>query len=93
MQEVERAHGITVTSIVALDDVVTYLAERPEYAVHLEAMWAYRGGMGLMPRPRLEHSHPFNQHRHKRSAGTARQPGSGSIPPALAAARRTRIHR
>ncbi|MDS4042186.1 MAG: orotate phosphoribosyltransferase, partial [Candidatus Competibacter sp.] len=32
VQEVERAHGIAVTSIVNLDDLVAYLAERPEYA-------------------------------------------------------------
>ncbi|HMR03491.1 MAG TPA: orotate phosphoribosyltransferase [Candidatus Competibacter phosphatis] len=51
VQEVERAHGITVTSIVALDDVVTYLAERPEYAVHLEAMWAYRERYGVDATP------------------------------------------
>ncbi|HRW65780.1 MAG TPA: orotate phosphoribosyltransferase, partial [Candidatus Competibacter sp.] len=51
VQEVERAHGIAVTSIVALDDVVAYLAERPEYAVYLEAMWAYRGRYGVDATP------------------------------------------
>ncbi|MGB5063240.1 MAG: orotate phosphoribosyltransferase [Candidatus Competibacter sp.] len=47
VQEVERAHGIAVTGIVTLGDVVAYLAERPEYAEHLEAMRAYRARYGV----------------------------------------------
>ncbi|QQS53910.1 MAG: orotate phosphoribosyltransferase [Candidatus Competibacteraceae bacterium] len=47
VQEVERAHGIAVTGIVTLGDVVTYLAERPEYATHLEAMRIYRARYGV----------------------------------------------
>lgn len=47
VQEVERAHGIAVTSIVNLDDVVAYLAERPEYAQHLEKMRDYRARYGV----------------------------------------------
>ena len=46
VQEVERAHGIAVTSIVNLDDLVAYLAERPEYAGHLEKMRDYRARYG-----------------------------------------------
>ena len=42
VQEVERAHGITVTRIVTLDNLVAYLAERPEYAAHQEAIQCYR---------------------------------------------------
>lgn len=46
VQEVERAHGIAVTSIASLDDLVAYLAERPEYAGHLEKMRDYRARYG-----------------------------------------------
>ncbi|MDG4598000.1 MAG: orotate phosphoribosyltransferase [Candidatus Contendobacter sp.] len=48
VQEVERAHGIAVTSIVSLDDLVAYLAERPEYAVYLEKMQGYRARYGIV---------------------------------------------
>ncbi|MFZ1642081.1 MAG: orotate phosphoribosyltransferase [Candidatus Contendobacter sp.] len=47
VQEVERAHGIVVTSIVNLDNLVAYLAERPEYAEHLEKMRDYRARYGV----------------------------------------------
>ena len=47
VQEVERAHDIRVTSIVNLDDVVAYLAERPEYAEQLEKMRDYRARYGV----------------------------------------------
>ena len=47
VQEVEHAHGLTVTRIVTLDDLVTYLAERPEYAAHLEAMRNYQQQYGI----------------------------------------------
>ncbi len=47
VQEVERAHGIAVTSIVNLDDLVAYLAERPEYAAHLEKMRDYQKRYGV----------------------------------------------
>jgi orotate phosphoribosyltransferase len=47
VQEVERAHYIAVTSIVNLDDVVAYLAERPEYAGQLEKMRDYRARYGV----------------------------------------------
>ena len=47
VQEVERAHNITVTPIITLDDLVAYLAERPEYAAHLKAMRNYREQYGI----------------------------------------------
>ncbi len=47
VQEVEQAHGIAVTRIVTLDDLVAYLAERPEYAEHLEKMRDYRARYGV----------------------------------------------
>ena len=47
VQEVEHAHGITVTGIVTLNDLVAYLAERPEYAEHLEKMQDYRARYGI----------------------------------------------
>jgi orotate phosphoribosyltransferase len=51
VQEVEQAHGIAVTRIVTLDDLVAYLAERPEYAEHLEKMRDYRARYGIVNRP------------------------------------------
>lgn len=47
VQEVERAHGITVTGIVTLSDLVAYLAERPESAQYLEKMQDYRTQYGI----------------------------------------------
>ncbi|KAB2936538.1 MAG: orotate phosphoribosyltransferase [Candidatus Contendobacter sp.] len=47
VQEVERAHGVAVTRIVSLDDLVAYLAERPEHAAHLEKMRDYRARYGI----------------------------------------------
>ena len=47
MQEVEHVHGIAVTGIVTLNDLVAYLAERPEYAEHLEKMQDYRARYGI----------------------------------------------
>ena len=47
VQEVERVHGIPVIGIVTLADVVAYLAERPDYAAHLDAMQAYRAQYGI----------------------------------------------
>jgi orotate phosphoribosyltransferase len=48
VQEVERAHSTTVTHIVALTDLVAYLAERPNYATHLNAMQAYQAQYGIV---------------------------------------------
>jgi len=47
VQEVERAHGVTVTCIVTLDDLMVYLAERPESAKDLENMQSYRQRYGI----------------------------------------------
>ena len=47
VQEVECAHGLIVTRIVTLNDLVAYLAERPEYAAHLEAMRNYQQQYGI----------------------------------------------
>jgi len=46
IQEVERRYGIPVVSIVRLDELVEYLAERPEYADSLEAVRTYREQYG-----------------------------------------------
>ena len=48
VQEVEHTHVVAVTSIVTLDDLVAYLAERPEYAAYLEKMWDYRTRYGIV---------------------------------------------
>ncbi|MGB2971858.1 MAG: orotate phosphoribosyltransferase, partial [Candidatus Competibacter sp.] len=51
VQEVERAHGIAVTSIVSLNDVVVYLAERPNHATYLKTMRDYQVRYGSAHRP------------------------------------------
>lgn len=47
VQEVERAHGIPVIAIATLNDLVAYLAERPEYAASLATIQAYRERYGV----------------------------------------------
>lgn len=47
VQEVERTQGLAVTRIVSLDDLVAYLAERPEYAARLEKVRDYRARYGI----------------------------------------------
>jgi orotate phosphoribosyltransferase len=47
IQEVERDFGTKVVSIVTLNDVMTYLADKPEMAEHLEAIAAYRKQYGI----------------------------------------------
>ncbi|HRF45405.1 MAG TPA: orotate phosphoribosyltransferase [Candidatus Competibacteraceae bacterium] len=47
VQEVERAYGIPVICIVKLDDVIAYLAERPEYIAYLAKMQHYREQYGV----------------------------------------------
>lgn len=47
VQEVERAYHIPVTRIVTLNDLVAYLAERPEYAESLATLRAYRERYGV----------------------------------------------
>ncbi|MGH8245671.1 MAG: orotate phosphoribosyltransferase [Gammaproteobacteria bacterium] len=46
VQEVERRHGIPVTSIVALGDLVEYLEGRPDAGARLEAIRRYREEYG-----------------------------------------------
>jgi orotate phosphoribosyltransferase len=48
VREVERVYHIPVTSIVALDDLVAYLAERPEYAELLTTLRVYRERYGAV---------------------------------------------
>ncbi|WP_448622799.1 orotate phosphoribosyltransferase [Dickeya fangzhongdai] len=47
IQEVERDYQCKVTSIITLEDLITYLAEKPEMAAHLEAVKAYRAQFGV----------------------------------------------
>ncbi|MDQ5909216.1 MAG: Orotate phosphoribosyltransferase [Pseudomonadota bacterium] len=47
VQEVERTYGVAVTSIATLNDLVAYLAERPEYAERLDQMQDYRAQYGI----------------------------------------------
>ncbi|MGL9733946.1 MAG: orotate phosphoribosyltransferase [Symbiopectobacterium sp.] len=42
IQEVERDYQCQVISIIALQDLISFLAEKPEMAVHLDAVKAYR---------------------------------------------------
>ncbi len=46
IQAVEERHGIKVASIVTLDDLITYLEDKPEQAEHLERIRAYRAEYG-----------------------------------------------
>lgn len=48
VQEVEQAHGIHVTSIVTLKDLLAYLQRLPAYADHLQAIVAYRNEYGVV---------------------------------------------
>ncbi|WP_409160881.1 orotate phosphoribosyltransferase [Pectobacterium sp. B2J-2] len=47
IQEVERDYQCKVISIITLKDLITYLAEKPEMAVHLDAVKAYREQYGI----------------------------------------------
>lgn len=47
IQEVERDHGIAVTSIVSFDDIIEYLEESGRFAEHLPAVRAYRETYGV----------------------------------------------
>ncbi|WP_284603747.1 orotate phosphoribosyltransferase [Dickeya dadantii] len=47
IQEVERDFQCNVTSIITLRELITYLAEKPEMAAHLEAVKAYRAQFGV----------------------------------------------
>ena len=46
IQAVEERHGIKVASIVTLDDLITYLEDKPDQAEHLERIRAYRTEYG-----------------------------------------------
>lgn len=47
IQEVERDYQCQVISIIALQDLISYLAEKPEMAEHLDAVEAYRDRYGI----------------------------------------------
>ncbi|MGG2143687.1 orotate phosphoribosyltransferase [Symbiopectobacterium sp. RP] len=47
IQEVERNYQCQVISIIALQDLISFLAEKPEMAVHLDAVKAYRDRYGI----------------------------------------------
>ncbi|NNG14505.1 MAG: orotate phosphoribosyltransferase, partial [Gammaproteobacteria bacterium] len=46
IQAVEERHGIKVASIVTLDDLITYLEDKPQQAEDLERIRAYRAEYG-----------------------------------------------
>ncbi|AJC64705.1 MULTISPECIES: orotate phosphoribosyltransferase [Dickeya] len=47
IQEVERDYQCNVTSIITLGDLISWLAEKPEMAAHLDAVNAYRAQFGV----------------------------------------------
>ncbi len=47
IQEVERDFNTKVVAIISLPDLISYLADRPEMAQHLEAVKAYRAQYGV----------------------------------------------
>ncbi|MGX8941819.1 orotate phosphoribosyltransferase [Symbiopectobacterium sp. Eva_TO] len=47
IQEVERDYQCQVIFIIALQDLISFLAEKPEMAVHLDAVKAYRDRYGI----------------------------------------------
>ncbi|WP_113625971.1 orotate phosphoribosyltransferase [Pectobacterium peruviense] len=47
IQEVERDYQCKVISIITLKELITYLAEKPEMAAHLDAVKAYREQYGI----------------------------------------------
>ncbi|MGD8999712.1 MAG: orotate phosphoribosyltransferase, partial [Granulosicoccaceae bacterium] len=46
VQSVEQRHGVKVASIVTLDDLVSYLEEKPDDAEALQRIRAYRAEYG-----------------------------------------------
>lgn len=48
IQEVERDFNTKVISIISLTDLITYLADQPELAAHLDAVQAYRAEYGVV---------------------------------------------
>ncbi|MAD75704.1 MAG: orotate phosphoribosyltransferase [Rheinheimera sp.] len=47
IQEVERDFNTKVVAIISLPDLISYLADKPEMAEHLEAVKAYRAQYGV----------------------------------------------
>jgi orotate phosphoribosyltransferase len=47
VQEVQQIHGISVTSIVNLDDLVEYLRNHKEFIHHLRSVQSYRAQYGI----------------------------------------------
>ncbi len=47
VQEVQQMHGLTVTSIINLDDLVAYLHQHPELSQYLQAVQRYRERYGV----------------------------------------------
>lgn len=47
VQEVQQVHGMTVTSIINLNDLVEYLYSHPEHVQHLHAVQRYREQYGV----------------------------------------------
>jgi orotate phosphoribosyltransferase len=48
IQEVEAVYGLRVASIVGLDDLVSYLEQRPEYQTPLKAIRRYQNEYGVL---------------------------------------------
>ena len=47
IQEAEERFGLQVTAIITLDDLMEYLHDDPDQAIHLEAITAYRKEYGI----------------------------------------------
>ncbi|MBY0483104.1 orotate phosphoribosyltransferase [Nitrosomonas sp.] len=47
VQEVQQMHGLTVTPIIDLDDLVAYLHHHPELSQYLQAVQRYRSQYGV----------------------------------------------
>ena len=47
VQEVKKMHGLSVTSIINLDDLVEYLQNQPELKHHLRAVERYLAQYGI----------------------------------------------
>ena len=47
VQEVERDYGIPVRAVATLDDLMTYLADRPDFQTHQAAVARYRDEYGV----------------------------------------------
>ncbi len=47
IQEVEQNYGIPVVSIVSLEHLIAYISQQEKYAIHLDAIRAYRQEYGV----------------------------------------------